>query len=349
MRTPSSSGSPNRFGRRLFLTFFKTYTEKIWGIPCWELKAEWAAQRIKDLSLRTLLRSMYRKPGRSIRTLIEEFHYPRLGPGMMWRAATSQIMSRGGEVRLNAEVVRILRRGARIEGVVVTGGQAHELIRGSSFLSTMPLAELVARLDPLPSATVVAAAERLRYRDFPTVCLILNRRHLFPDNWIYIHDPGVKVGRIQNFKNWSPDMVPDPSKSTLGLEYFCNHDDELWHLTDEDLITLATHEVEQIGLAAAAEVEAGCVFRVLKAYPVYDGDYRDALDTLRGFIDGIENLQTIGRNGLHRDNNQDHAMLTGMLAVRNLVLGERHDLWSVNVGEDYHEESTQTDRRRHVS
>jgi len=144
-------------------------------------------------------------------------------------------------------------------------------------------------------------------------------------------------------------MVPDPSKSTLGLEYFCNHDDELWHLTDEDLITLATHEVEQIGLAAAAEVEAGCVFRVLKAYPVYDGDYRDALDTLRGFIDGIENLQTIGRNGLHRDNNQDHAMLTGMLAVRNLVLGERHDLWSVNVGEDYHEESTQTDRRRHVS
>ena len=330
----------NRFGRRLFLTFFKTYTEKIWGIPCSELKAEWAAQRIKDLSLRTLLRSMYLKPGRTIRTLIEEFHYPRLGPGMMWRAVTSRIASRGGEVRLNAEVVRILRVGARIEGVVVTNGKAHEVIRGSDFLSSMPLAELVAKLDPPPPPTVVAAAGLLRYRDFLTVCLILNRRHLFPDNWIYIHDPAVRVGRIQNFKNWSPDMVLDPSKSTLGLEYFCNHDDELWRLADGDLITLATREVEQIGLARAAEVETGCVFRVLKAYPVYDGDYRSALGTLRGFIDGLENLQTIGRNGLHRYNNQDHAMLTGMLAVRNLVLGEGHDLWSVNVDEDYHEEAT---------
>jgi protoporphyrinogen oxidase len=328
----------NRFGRRLFLTFFKTYTEKIWGIPCSELKAEWAAQRIKDLSLRTLLRSMYLKPRGAIRTLIEEFQYPRLGPGMMWRAMTAQIAGRGGEVRLNTEVVRIHRVGARIEGVVVANGNDSQVIRGGAFVSSMPLAELVSKLDPPPPPPVVAAAARLRYRDFLTVCLILNRRHLFPDNWIYVHDPGVRVGRIQNFKNWSPDMVSDPDKSTLGLEYFCSHEDDLWRLADGDLVELATREVEQIGLASAAEVEDGCVFRALNAYPVYDGDYRIALATLRSFIDGLENLQTIGRNGLHRYNNQDHAMLTGMLAVRNLALGERHDLWSVNVDDDYHEE-----------
>jgi protoporphyrinogen oxidase len=326
----------NRFGQRLFLTFFKAYTEKVWGIPCSELKAEWAAQRIKNLSLASALLSRYLSPRQTVRTLIEEFHYPRRGPGMMWRAVADQIEARGGSVRLNAEIVKVLRAGARIEGVVVAAAGREEVVRGTDFLSTMPVSELVRKLDPPPA--VLAAAERLRYRDFLTVCLIVNQPALFPDNWIYVHDPEVKVGRIQNFKNWSPDMVPDPEKSSLGLEYFCTEGDELWRMSDEDLVDLGKREVEQVGLAAAADVEDGCVFRVPKAYPIYDSEYREALATVRDYVDGLENLQTLGRNGLHRYNNQDHAMLTGMLAARNIALSERNDLWSVNVDQEYLEE-----------
>jgi protoporphyrinogen oxidase len=328
----------NRFGRRLFLTFFKSYTEKVWGIPCSELKAEWAAQRIKDLSLRTVLLQMYLKPGTTIRTLIEEFHYPRLGPGMMWRAVQGKVESRGGVVRLNVDVVRLLRAGRRIEGLVVSTGGSEEVVRGDDFLSSMPVAELIMKLDPPPPPTVLAAAQQLRYRDFLTVCLIVKRPDLFPDNWIYIHDPEVRVGRIQNFGNWSPDMVPDPGKSSLGLEYFCTEGDDLWRTADHELIALGKREVERVGLVAAADVEDGCVVRVPKAYPIYDSDYIEALATVRGFVDGLENFHTMGRNGLHRYNNQDHAMLTGMLAVRNVVLGERNDLWAVNVDQEYHEE-----------
>jgi protoporphyrinogen oxidase len=326
----------NRFGRRLFLTFFKAYTEKVWGIPCSELKAEWAAQRIKNLSLRTALLSMYLKPRRTVRTLIEEFHYPRLGPGMMWRAAANQIVARGGTVRLNAEVVKVLRVGARIEGVVVAANGGLDVIRGTDFLSTMPISELVRKLDPPP--VVLAAAERLRYRDFLTVCLIVSRPTLFPDNWIYVHDPRVKVGRIQNYKNWSVAMIPELSKSSLGLEYFCAEGDELWRMSDRDLIELGKREIEQIGLAAGVDVEDGCVFRVPKAYPIYDAEYRDALATVRDYVASLENLQTIGRNGLHRYDNQDHAMLTGKLAARNVALGERNDVWAINTDQEYLEE-----------
>jgi protoporphyrinogen oxidase len=328
----------NRFGRRLFLTFFKTYTEKVWGIPCSELKAEWAAQRIKDLSLRSVLLQMYLKPRNAIRSLVEEFHYPTLGPGMMWRAVKARIESRGGAVTLDAEVIRILRTDKRIDGVVVSRAGRAEVIRGTDFLSSMPVSDFIRRLDPPPPAPVLAAAGKLRYRDFLTVCLIVNRPELFPDNWIYVHDPGVKVGRIQNFKNWSPAMVPDPARSSLGLEYFCTAGDELWTMPDRDLIELGKREVERLGLASAADVEDGCVFRMDKSYPVYDADYREVLATVREFVAGLENFQTIGRNGLHRYNNQDHAMLTGMLAVRNLVLGERNDLWSVSVDDVYQEE-----------
>jgi len=333
----------NRFGRRLFLTFFKTYTEKVWGIPCSELKAEWAAQRIKDLSLRSVLLQMYLKPRRTIRTLIEEFDYPRLGPGMMWRAVQGRVESRGGAVRLDAEVRRVLRDGRRIEAVAVATGAGEEIVRGEHFLSSMPLAELIAALDPPPPPAVLAAAARLRYRDFLTVCLVVRRAHIFPDNWIYIHDPEVRVGRIQNFKNWSPAMVPDPDKSCLGLEYFCTEGDDLWRREDAELIDLGKREVERVGLARAAEVEDGCVVRVEKSYPIYDSDYREALAVIRAFVDELENFQTMGRNGLHRYNNQDHAMLTGLLAARNAVLGERNDLWSVNVDQEYHEE-VQRDR-----
>ena len=328
----------NRFGKRLFLTFFKTYTEKVWGISCSELKAEWAAQRIKDLSLKTALLNMVWKPRKVIKTLIEEFHYPRLGPGMMWNAVRKTVEERGGAVQLGSDVVAIRRKGNRIESVVVSRDGKEIVVRGTHFISSMPVTEFLKKLDPSPPPAVKAAAEHLKYRDFLTVCLIYDRPHLFEDNWIYIHDPGVKVGRVQNFKNWSPDMVPDASKTSLGLEYFCNAGDELWTMPDADLIRLGKKEMQQIGLASAADVLDGCVFRMRHSYPVYDADYRTYLAAIREFVDGLENFQTIGRNGLHRYNNQDHAMLTGILAARNLLWGEANDLWNVNAEQEYHEE-----------
>jgi len=335
----------NRFGRRLFRMFFKTYTEKVWGVSCGELKAEWAAQRIKDLSLRTAVLSMFLKPRTTIKTLIDEFDYPRRGPGMMWNAVRARVEGGGGTVRSGTEVVTLRRDGSRITSVVATANGTLETVPGTDFISSMPITELVARLDPPAPLEVAQAAARLRYRDFLTVCLIVNQPHLFPDNWIYVHDPGVKVGRIQNFKNWSPDMVPDPARTSLGLEYFCSEGDELWRMPDSELVDLGKREIERIGLARADDVEDGCVARVAKAYPVYDATYREHLDVVRGFVDGLANLQTIGRNGLHRYDNQDHAMLTGMLAVRNLTRGERNDLWSVNTEPEYHEEIRQADRR----
>ena len=328
----------NRFGRRLFLTFFKTYTEKVWGISCSELKAEWAAQRIKDLSLKTALLSMFIKPKNTIKTLIEEFDYPRYGPGMMWNAVKAEIERRQGSVRLNSDVVRINRTGNRIDGVVVRHEGSEELIRGTDFISSMPVTGFVKALDPPARPAVLSAAGRLSYRDFLTVVLIIDKPHIFEDNWIYIHDPSVHVGRIQNFKNWSPDMVPDPTKTSLGLEYFCTEGDAVWTMSDADLIEMGRREIGRIGLARSEDVVDGCVVRVEKAYPVYDSDYREYLSVVREFIDGLENCQTIGRNGLHRYNNQDHAMLTGMLAVRNMVLGQHNDLWSVNTDQEYHEE-----------
>lgn len=328
----------NRFGRRLFLTFFKTYTEKVWGIPCTELKAEWAAQRIKDLSLKTALVSMFVKPGTKIKTLIEEFDYPRLGPGQMWTAVKDQLDRFGSPVVMRSDVVRIRRQGARIRSVVYArDGQLHE-VAGRDFISSMPVSEFVQKLDPPAPPEVVAAAGRLNYRDFLTVCLVVSKPELFPDNWIYVHDPEVHVGRIQCFKNWSPHMVPDPSKSSLGLEYFCNEGDALWSMPDRELVELGKRELVKMGLAQMEDIEDGCVFRVEKSYPVYDSDYREYLGVVRDYIESLENFQTIGRNGLHRYNNQDHAMLTGMYAVRNLIFQEQNDLWAVNTEQEYHEE-----------
>jgi protoporphyrinogen oxidase len=328
----------NRFGRRLFLTFFKAYTEKVWGIPCSELKAEWAAQRIKDLSLRAALLNMILKPRRTIKTLIEEFDYPRLGPGMMWEAVKQAVEEREGLVRLGSDVVRVSRSASRIEGVVISCDGRQEIVRGHKFLSSMPLGELVRKLDPPAPATVLEAARSLTYRDFLTVCVVVNKPDLFPDNWIYVQDPEVRVGRIQNFKNWSPDMVPDSRKTSLGLEYFCSAGDDLWNLPDEKLIGLARRELERIGLAKSADVEDGCVFRVPNAYPIYDSGYEEHLNTVRAFVETLENLQTMGRCGLHRYNNQDHAMITGRLAVENLTNGRRADLWAVNADAEYQEE-----------
>jgi protoporphyrinogen oxidase len=328
----------NRFGKRLFETFFKAYTEKVWGIPCSELKAEWAAQRIKDLSLRTALLNTIFKPKRTIRTLIEEFDYPRLGPGMMWEAVRNAIDAGGGQVCLDHGVVRLRRDGQRIGAVVAQHGGREVEFTGREFLSSMPVSELIQKLDPPAPPEVLEASRRLAYRDFLTVCLILKKRDLFPDNWIYVQDPEVRVGRIQNFGNWSPSMLPDPSRTSLGLEYFCNEGDDLWTMPDEMLIDLGRRELERIGLARREDVEDGCVFRVEKAYPIYDSDYAEHLGVIRSYVDGLENFQTIGRNGLHRYNNQDHAMLTGMLAVENLLDGRKNDLWAVNTDLEYHEE-----------
>jgi protoporphyrinogen oxidase len=328
----------NRFGRRLFLTFFKSYTEKVWGIPCSELKAEWAAQRIKNLTLGSALLSWLFKPRNAITSLIEQFEYPELGPGMMWEAFRRAVESRGGVVRLNCDVVGIKRDGGRILGVLIRENGRSEFIAADNVISSMPVTESIRKLDPPASEEVLSAAGHLKYRDFLTVCLIVDRAELFADNWIYVHEPDVKVGRIQNFKNWSPAMVPDQSKTSLGLEYFCNEGDELWCMSDADLIELGKRELEHIGLVEARTVEDGCVFRVPKSYPVYDSDYRDCLATIKNFVEDLDNFQTVGRNGLHRYNNQDHAMLTGLYAARNVCLGQTNDLWNVNVDQEYHEE-----------
>lgn len=328
----------NRFGRRLFMIFFKSYTEKVWGISTSELNSEWAAQRIKDLNLKAAILSMFIRPKTTIKTLIEEFHYPAYGPGMLWNKVKESVEGRGGRVLLNVPACGFLREGNRIIGINVLREGAVEQISGTDFISSAPITEFIQKLDPPAPPEVQAAAKQLTYRDFLTVCLIIKKDHLFEDNWIYIHDPDVKVGRIQNFKNWSPYMVPDPKKSSLGLEYFCNEGDELWSAADADLIELGKRELEKIGLANYDDVIDGVVYRVEKSYPVYDSNYREHLNVVREYVDSFTNFQTIGRNGLHRYNNQDHAMLTGMLAVRNLLFRESNDLWVVNAEQEYQEE-----------
>lgn len=328
----------NRFGHRLFRIFFKTYTEKVWGIPCHQISADWAAQRIRGLSLPAAVRSaLFGGQGQTIKTLIDRFEYPRLGPGMLWERLQQMLERNGSQVIMETEAVRFHHDRQRVQAVTIVNHSGEKIIEGDQFISSMPVTELIARLDPSPPDEVIAAASHLTYRDFITVALIINRRELFPDNWLYIHEPGVKVGRIQNFKNWSPQMVPNPSKTCLGLEYFCTVGDELWNMAAEELIALAKQELEDLGLVRAADVEDGVVFRQEKAYPVYTGAYKAYLEQITAYLDGFENLQTIGRNGLHMYNNQDHSMLTGILAAKN-ALGEQHNVWTVNVERAYHEE-----------
>lgn len=326
----------NRFGDRLYRTFFKTYTEKVWGIPCSEIQADWAAQRIKGLSLKTaIINALF--GSNDTKTLIKEFDYPALGPGMMWEKFAEAVEDKSGKVYLDTKVISFQREGNKIRSI--TTEQNGELVQFSAdnFVTSMPISALVARLEPQPPAEVLHAARSLKYRDFLIVSLIVDRPALFPDNWIYIHSPEVQVGRIQNFKNWSAALVPDASKTCLGMEYFCNEGEELWKMSDDELVELATRELARLGLAKTADVKDGVVIRQPKAYPVYDEEYRGHLRVLEGFLKGIENLQTIGRNGMHRYNNQDHSMLTGLLAARN-ILGEKHDLWDVNTERSYYED-----------
>jgi protoporphyrinogen oxidase len=325
----------NRFGKRLYRHFFKTYTEKVWGVPTTELRSEWAAQRIKGLSFFSAAKAaFFGNKGDKIKSLISEFHYPRFGPGQMWETMADEIIANGGEVRLNSPVTQLEVR----DGQVVALEAGGERIEPSHVISSLPLRATVGLSGAAANGHVQAAAQGLRYRDFLTVALVIDGEDLFPDNWIYIHDPGVRVGRIQNYKSWSPWMVPDQSKACVGLEYFCFKGDDLWDMEDDKLVELAKSELSQLGLADPAKVERGFVTRVPLAYPMYDADYGDRVETIRAWLEGIGNLIQVGRNGLHRYNNSDHSMLTAMRAVENIVDGTKHDIWAVNAESVYHEE-----------
>ena len=325
----------NRFGKRLFDLFFRSYTEKVWGVPTSEIRAEWAAQRIKGLSFTSAAKAaFFGNEGNKVKSLIQEFHYPRYGPGQMWERMTDEIRALGGEVRLETPAERIELDGNRVRAIVA-GGQSFE---PGHVISSLPLRTTVGITHPSAPVEVIEAARGLRYRDFLTVALVLDGEDLFPDNWIYIHEPSVRVGRIQNYRSWSPWMVPDPSKACVGLEYFCFAGDDLWEMDDDKLVELATDELARLGLASRDKVERGYAVRVPKAYPMYDQDYAERVATIRAWVDGIENLQQVGRNGLHRYNNSDHSMLTAIRAVENAVLGTDHDIWAVNAESVYHEE-----------
>jgi protoporphyrinogen oxidase len=336
----------NRFGRELFEIFFKSYTEKLWGMATNAISADWAAQRIKDLSLvRAVTSALFgrwgSRRGEVIKTLIDEFQYPRLGPGQMWEMARDRIRSLGGTVQLDRRVVEVEHDTARVTAFL-TRDRDGRLTRylGRHFLSSLPVRELILAMNPPAPAQVVEAAQSLKYRDFLTVVLIVNRATTFPDNWIYIHEPNVRLGRIQNFKNWSPDLVPDPEKTSLGLEYFCFEGDDLWTKSDPELLALGRREVDSIGLVSASDVIDGCVVRVPKAYPVYDDVYQAKLATIRQWLKTLPNLELAGRNGMHKYNTQDHSMMTALLAARNILGLGSFDPWKVNTDAQYHEEAT---------
>ncbi|WP_243612751.1 NAD(P)/FAD-dependent oxidoreductase [Shimia aestuarii] len=344
----------NRFGRRLYMHFFQSYTRKVWGVDPSEIRSDWAAQRIQNLSLPKAVWNAI-SGANDTKTLIERFQYPRLGPGMMWEFVRDRVRAAGGEVQMRREVTRIKRSDTRVTSVETRtwseDGKAVETsaIEGDDFINSMPLRDLIFAFDPPPPPDVVAAAEKLRYRDFLIVTLCLDHPDPFPDNWIYIHSPDVNVARIQNFRAWSPDMLADPNTSSIGMEYFCNQGDALWEMDETALRDLAAKELEELGLAKAETVTDFAIVRQLKAYPVYDSDYREALEIISAWLKTLENFQTVGRAGLHRYNNQDHSMLSAMYAARN-IMGARHDVWEVNTERSYHEDfEVEKDAQRDIA
>jgi protoporphyrinogen oxidase len=338
----------NQFGEKLFAIFFKTYTEKVWGMSCDEISADWAAQRIKGLDLGVaVLNALKRallphraatKGGPVVKTLIESFRYPRRGPGMMWETAARKIKERGGAILMGRELQRMsFDKEHGIWSIEVAGIDGHsETFTARHVISSAPVRELVERISPTPLSLLHARA--LRYRDFLTVALMVKKPDLFPDNWIYIHDPSVQVGRVQNFRSWSPELVPE-GMSCLGLEYFCFEGDGLWNASDAELVALAKKEIAQIGLIAASDVVDACVVRQPKAYPVYDDSYRENVEMIRLDLEtAYPTLHLVGRNGMHKYNNQDHAMMTAMLTAKNILAGHRvFDVWDVNEDAEYHE------------
>jgi protoporphyrinogen oxidase len=334
------------YGWRLYEHFFKTYSEKVWGVPPSEVSADWGAQRIKGMSLfkavweplRSRLAGGRRNRARQVTSLIEEFQYPKLGPGMMWETCRDLVEKAGIEVLLQSPVVGVERGPGGATAVVFESGGRRHRVETDHVISSMPFSALVRALDPPPPAPVLVAADALQYRDFLTVALVVPDAAGFPDNWIYIHSPKVRVGRIQNFGAWSPFMVRDGT-TCLGMEYFVFEGDELWSADDDSLIELASSELAAIGLASRQAVVRGYVVRMPKAYPVYDDTYQDAVDVVRHWLSAeVPNVHPVGRNGMHKYNNQDHSMYTAMLTVENIVADAVHDIWSVNVDEEYHEE-----------
>jgi protoporphyrinogen oxidase len=331
-----------RFGWRLYRIFFKTYTEKLWGMPATAIQSDWAAQRIKNLSLSNAVwNALFPKKGQTeITTLIDAFNYPKYGPGMMWERVRDLVVDGGGEVVMEAPVLAIHHRDGKAVAVTARVDGRNERIHCGDVISSMPMAELLQIMQPPVPEQVLHAARGLRYRDFLTIALVVPESAGFPDNWIYIHTPGVKVGRIQNFGSWSPYLVKD-GRTCLGLEYFVTEGDELWSMGDDELVELAKRELAELGIVATEYVERGYVVRVPKAYPVYDEDYRDNVEVLKGWLaDNAPNVHPIGRNGMHKYNNQDHSMFTAMLTVENIVDGTSHDVWQVNVEDEYHEEGS---------
>ncbi len=334
----------SNYGWRLYHHFFKTYNEKVWGVSASELSADWGAQRIKGMSLwnavwepvRSSLAGARRDRSKQVTSLIEEFEYPKYGPGMMWERAAEQVVAGGGEIRMATAATTVHVEGGRAVAVTVESDGRSTRLPASHVISSMPFTALARIVDPPVPAEVRAAADDLHYRDFLTVALVVPEDRGFPDNWIYIHSPDVQVGRIQNFGSWSPFLVKD-GRTCLGMEYFVFEGDELWDATDDDLVALATKELATIGLVDPSDIEAGYVVRMPKAYPVYDDVYRDNVEVLRRwFEENAPNVHPIGRNGMHKYNNQDHSMYTAMLTVEN-IHGADHDIWSVNVEEEYHE------------
>jgi protoporphyrinogen oxidase len=324
----------NRFGRRLFETFFRTYTEKVWGMPCETIGAQWAAQRIRGLSLAAAALDMLRRGSGGHRTLVTEFRYPRLGPGMLWSRMEREIVARGHRVLLSHRLVAVRHERGALREVEVEGPGGRVALPASWLVSTIPLRDLAAALSPAPPPEVAAAAGRLRSRAFLSVALVLDGPDPFPDTWLYLHDPAVRAGRVQNFRAWSPDLVPSPDASCVGVEYFCWPGDDLWRLSDAELVELAAADLERLGFSRRDRVRAGHVSRVADAYPVYDEGYLGHLAAARGWLESVRGLLVAGRGGLHRYNNMDHSMLTGLLAAAN-VAGARHDLWAVNADDDY--------------
>jgi protoporphyrinogen oxidase len=346
----------NQFGHKLYSIFFKTYTEKVWGMPCDTMSADWAAQRIKGLSLGSavidgLKRSLglNKRPndGMATKSLLENFRYPRLGPGMMWDAARDHVINGGNQVLMGHALKQLtldqMTQRWRVAATTADGDTI--TINAAHVISSAPMRELAGRIHPLPMT--LSNALELKYRDFLTVALMIRSEDLFPDNWIYIHDSKVKVGRVQNFRSWSPEMVPDPAIACVGLEYFCFEGDGLWSSTDEDLVALATQEMVQLGLVQAKDVVGGAVVRQEKAYPVYDETYAaNVLEMREELARKYPTLHLVGRNGMHRYNNQDHAMMTAMLTVRNIIAGEAlYDIWAVNEDAEYHEAGNDAEQK----
>lgn len=328
----------NHFGAELYSIFFKTYTEKVWGIPCTEIQAQWAAQRIKGLSLWTVMVKALFKSTKVVKSLINEFQYPRLGPGQMYETMAAKAQNLGATISLKHRVQTIEHENRCIKALkVIDTAGTEEKINGTDFISTMPITELILHLNPQPPEEVCNAARGLRYRSLLTINLLINRREIYPDTWIYVHDPDVKMGRIQFFANWSPFMIPEGNYSSLGLEYFCWEGDELWSATDKELLELGKTEIKRLGIVNQEEIIDGFVIRMPKCYPVYDEKYEANLLKIQNYLSQFTNLQLCGRYGLFKYNNMDHSILTALYAVEN-ILGAQHNIWSVNADDEYHED-----------